>query len=122
MSYVVEGLRLSVSTLSTIVKSHEEIETKCPVWTFLLAAALLEKLESTLAAWFKQVYESNATIDTTHLEDKAVHIATYLGITNFSASNGWINSFKRRHNIVCRIPSGNSSSVYPKTVEDWKNY
>jgi hypothetical protein len=62
----------------------------------------LEKLESALAAWFKQSCESSAFIDGTHLKEKALHIATHLGIANFSAFNGWISRFKRRHNIVYR--------------------
>jgi hypothetical protein len=35
----------------------------------------LEKLESALAAWFKQAGEGNASIDGTHLKEEALHIA-----------------------------------------------
>jgi hypothetical protein len=74
------------------------------VWTFLEAA----ELESTLAAWFKWAPESNASIDGTHLKEKALHIAVWLEVANFSASSGWINRFKRKHNIVYRIRSSES--------------
>jgi hypothetical protein len=42
-----------------------------------------------------------------------------MGIANFSASNGWIDRFKKRHKPVYRTESGESRSVDP--VEDWKN-
>jgi hypothetical protein len=61
----------------------------------------LEKLESALAAWFKPACENNAFLDGAHVK-KALHIAAHLGLTNLSASNGWIAGFKRRHNIVYR--------------------
>jgi centromere protein B len=54
----------------------------------------LEKVESALAAWFKPARESNASVDGTHLKDKALHIVDRLGVANFSASNGWIIRFK----------------------------
>jgi hypothetical protein len=80
-----------------------------------------KKLESALAAWFKQACESNVSIAVTHLKEKALHIASYLGITIFSASNGWIDRYKRRENIVYRTLSGKSRSVDPETEEDRKN-
>jgi hypothetical protein len=45
-----------------------------------------------------------------------------LGIVNFLASNGQFGRFKRRCNIVYINLSGESRSVDPETVEDWKNY
>jgi hypothetical protein len=47
-----------------------------------------EKLESALAAWFKQARENNASTDDTHLKEKALHIIACLGIANFLASSG----------------------------------
>jgi centromere protein B len=60
-----------------------------------------QKLESALVACFKQAHETNVSIDGTHLKEKA-YITAHLGTAKFSASNGWINRFRRRHNIVYR--------------------
>ena len=38
----------------------------------------------------------------------------------FKASNGWLEKFKNRHAIVFRALCGESSSVDPVTVEEWK--
>jgi hypothetical protein len=82
-------LRLSMSTLYTIVKNCEEIEKRyvqcgpfSKQWK-LLKDSPLEKLESAFAAWFKQACDSNACIDGTCVKEKALHIAAHLGMANF---------------------------------------
>ncbi|CAF1413160.1 unnamed protein product, partial [Rotaria sordida] len=37
----------------------------------------------------------------------------------FKASNGWLEKFRRRHNISHRVISGESSSVDVTSVNDW---
>jgi hypothetical protein len=65
---------------------------------------------------------TNASIDGTHLKKKGLHVSAHLEVVSFSASNGWIGRFKRRHNIAYRNLSGKSRSVDSETIEDWKNY
>jgi centromere protein B len=107
-------LRLSVSTLITVVKKCEEIARRCvqcgPLSKKrkLLKHSPLEELECSLSAWFKQARENNASTDGTHFNSKDFHITVCLGIANFSASEGWIDRFKRRHNVLHRTISGES--------------
>jgi hypothetical protein len=120
-------LRLSMCTLNSDVKNHEGTERKyvqCGPFSKQqksLKRSPLEKLECALAAWFKLACESNASIDSTHLKEKALHIVTRLGIVNFSASNGWIDRFEGRHLIVYRTLPGESRIIDPETADDWKN-
>jgi hypothetical protein len=74
----------------------------------------LEELEFALAEWFKYVYESNASIDGTHLKEKALHNTAIWGKANFLAFNLVGDNY--------RAVSGESRSVGLETVEDWKNY
>jgi hypothetical protein len=46
---------------------------------------------------------SNASTGGTHLKEKGLRISAHLEVANFSASNGWIGRFMRRHNIAYRI-------------------
>jgi hypothetical protein len=57
-----------------------------------------------------------------HLKGKALNIAAHLPTTNFSATNGWLDRFKGRHNTAYRNLSGESKSVDSETAEDWKYY
>ena len=55
-------------------------------------------LEYALAAMFKQAQACNAAVDGTTIREEAWRIAVFLGVYNFTASNGWINRYKNRHN------------------------
>ncbi|PFX20594.1 Tigger transposable element-derived protein 6 [Stylophora pistillata] len=39
---------------------------------------------------------------------------------SFMASNGWLESFKARHNIRCAVLSGEAADVDPTVVDDWE--
>jgi carbonic anhydrase/acetyltransferase-like protein (isoleucine patch superfamily) len=66
-----------LSTLNAIVKNHEETERRhvqCGPFSKqqkTLKCSSLEKMESAVAAWFKQARKYNASIDGTHLKEKA---------------------------------------------------
>jgi hypothetical protein len=86
-----------------------------------LECSLLEELEYALPARLKQACVGNASKDGTHLKEKALHIASHLGIARLLASNGWINRFSKIHKIVYRTLSAEGMSQ-SETVGDWKNY
>ncbi|KRX58574.1 Tigger transposable element-derived protein 4 [Trichinella sp. T9] len=46
------------------------------------------------------------------LQTKAIDIARRMGINDFHASNGWLESFTRRHNIKFRTISGEAAAVH----------
>jgi hypothetical protein len=117
-------LGIVLSTLNTIVKSRKDTE-KCYAQCGRFSGQMkslkqspFEELESLLPVWFKQARGSNAVIRGTLLREKALHIATRLGIEDLKASNGWINSFKKRHSVVYRNASGECTSVDSSTVEE----
>jgi hypothetical protein len=57
----------------------------------------------------------------TNIQSKAKEIAQRLQIENFQASNGWLESFKARHNINFRSLSGESAGADLEAAEDWKS-
>ena len=62
---------------------------------------------------------SNIPVSGTMLKEEATIIAEKLGITGFAASNGWLESFKRQHNIGNMKVSGEAGGVRQDTVESW---
>lgn len=98
-------LRLPVSTLRTLVKNRHEIEEKYKsggVQRKKHKVGKFDKLEKILIKWFHQTRAANLPISGPIICDKARKIAEELKITDFNASNGWINRFKNRHGIVYR--------------------
>jgi hypothetical protein len=55
------------------------------------------------------------------LQSKAKEIAQRLNTENFQASNGWLESFRARHNINFRSLSGESAGVDSEAAENWKS-
>ena len=43
-----------------------------------------------------------------------------MDIVDFKASNGWIESFRKRHGISFNVISGESASVPENVCDDWK--
>lgn len=54
------------------------------------------------------------------LKEEALAVAQQLGCSNFKASNGWLASFKSRHNLKLFAVSGEAGDVTDDTVVAWK--
>lgn len=56
------------------------------------------------------------------VQEKALLFARELQIpeTEFKASKGWLSRFRDRHNISFQTVCGESGSVSPETVTEWK--
>lgn len=55
------------------------------------------------------------------LKEKALKFASDLGIDSFKASNGWLESFLKRNNIVFKTMSGERGAVDTNVVQNWKS-
>jgi len=55
------------------------------------------------ALLFKLAQASKTAVDGTTVREKALYIGVCLGVHNFTASNGWINRYKNRHNTAYEL-------------------
>ena len=53
------------------------------------------------------------------VQEYAKKVTRKLGKTEFKASNGWLESFRKRHQVVFNELCGESSDVNSETVEEW---
>ena len=56
------------------------------------------------------------------LKEKALKCASELGVENFKASNGWLDSFLKWNNTVFRVQSGERGEVDSDVVKNWKEH
>ena len=70
--------------------------------------------------WFCLARERNIPVSGPMLKEEALMIAEKLGNHSFKASNGWLDSFKKRHNIKQLVVSGESADVSEETVDAWR--
>ncbi|XP_012494754.1 PREDICTED: major centromere autoantigen B isoform X1 [Propithecus coquereli] len=112
------------STLSTILKNKRAIlasERKYGVASTCRKTNKLspyDKLEGLLIAWFQQIRAAGLPVKGIILKEKALRIAEELGMDDFTASNGWLDRFRRRHGVVscsgvARARSRNSAPRTP---------
>ncbi|XP_001380458.2 major centromere autoantigen B [Monodelphis domestica] len=96
------------STLSTILKNKRAIlasERKFGVASTCRKTNKLspyDKLEGLLIAWFQQIRAAGLPVNGIILKEKALRIAEELGMEDFTASNGWLDRFRRRHGVMSR--------------------
>ena len=70
--------------------------------------------------WFVNVRAKNHRVSVPMVQEYtyAKKVAQKLGKTEFKASNGWLESFRKRHQIVFNELCGESSDVISETIEE----
>lgn len=79
-----------------------------------------EEINKILYQWFSDNRARNLPISGPMLQEQAKQIAQRLGKTDFKASNGWLESFRSRHEISFKQICGEAKDVNISTVDEWK--
>ena len=77
-------------------------------------------MNSALYQWYTIATSKNIYPNGTQLSEKAKQIAQHLGYSDFKASNGWLDRWKRRNNVRQMRICGESGDVSGEIVELWK--
>ena len=84
-------------------------------------AATFTDVNEAVYKWYLLARQRNIPVSGPMLQEEACEIATRLDpSTTFKASNGWLDSFKKRHNIKQMTVSGECGDVRDETVSGWK--
>lgn len=78
-----------------------------------------DKLNELVHKWLTQVRSKNIPVTGPMMKAAALKIAAELSIDSFSASNGWLECFRKRHNIKWSQINGEASDVNPVLVNNW---
>lgn len=113
---------IPVSTLKTLLKKREEIESSA--FSGISKRRRVRKgknedLEEVLYQWFQQARGNNLPINGPIMTEKANEIAKGLGINDFSGSAGWLDRFRKRYGIKYRQISGEAEAVDDDSIAPW---
>lgn len=113
---------LSTSTVATIWKNREIIlaafennQSNCKK----LKKCDKSDLDEALLIWFKIQRSNGLPMSGPILKAQAEKLAVELGYRDFKCTNGWLDRFKNRYNIVYVKDSREALSVDLTVVNDW---
>lgn len=112
------GLRKS--TVSNIWKNREKIQKDWKINDQKKKMRLPShpKVDEMLFKWFQQKRANNFPVSGPMLQIKAEEFGKLIG-EDFKCSSGWLDRFKKRHNIVFGKICGESASVDRNVTDDW---
>ncbi|RWR99523.1 tigger transposable element-derived protein 6-like protein, partial [Dinothrombium tinctorium] len=90
-----------------ILKTYENFDAKRKRTKVNLKYSNLDEI---MWEWFKKASSMGLTLSGSILQEKVQHFAQQLSI-DFKDSNGWLEKFKKRHQIKSYTVSGESGSV-----------
>ena len=70
--------------------------------------------------WFCVARSKGLPVSGKLLQTKALMFSLQCDEDDFMAYNGWLESFKSRHNICCAAVCGEAADVGRKVVDEWK--
>lgn len=121
-SVVCKTHNLSTSTVSTIWKNRDKLRIafeKNQSQVKKIRRCEKNDLDEALITWFKVKRSENIPINGPILKIQADKLADQLGYKGFICSDGWLNRFKNRHQIVFGKIVGEEGSVNKSDVSNW---
>lgn len=113
------------NTLSTIMKNKDKVlenqgDYNANSKRKRLTGCVNNDVDEAMLKWVTTARGKNLPLSGTLIREKAKEFAVALGREDFSASVGWLDKFKKRHNIVQMSVCGESASADLQSSEDWK--
>ncbi|XP_019636442.1 PREDICTED: tigger transposable element-derived protein 4-like [Branchiostoma belcheri] len=98
----------------------EDFESNTPLDRKRLKVTGNEELNMLVWEWFKDAKARRLPVSGPMLQVKALQFAKDLGKSEFKASNGWLESFRKRHNVAFGTMSGERGDVPAQVAGSWK--
>ena len=81
-----------------------------------------EEANNIMLEFFIKCRAQNIPVTGPMLQANEAEIASYLQTEKFSASNGWLEAFRRQNNVNFRALCGESANVDKEAADDWKRH
>lgn len=84
-------------------------------------ASQTQNIDEAMYEWYQRARTfKNIPVTGPMLQEKAKRASEELGDSEFTASNGWLDRFKKRFNIKSNVISGEAGGVREETVTSWQ--
>jgi len=80
------------------------------------------EIDKAIVIWLKSMRHTGISINGNLFKKKAQQFAENLNISDFCASDGWLDRCKKRNSITFRDIVGESASVSPEMYSEWINF
>ena len=77
----------------------EEFEGNAPAGRKRHRGTQFNDVNEAMYTWYRMARQRNIPVSGGMLKEEVLAVAQQLGCSNFKASNGWLASFKSRHNL-----------------------
>ncbi len=116
---------LPASTISTIMKDKEKIlahfnENKSST-TKRIRQSNYAEIEDAVMSWYNSAMKMKVPIDGPIVQAQALKYATMLKQTEFKASSGWLDGFKKRQQLSWKSIVGQAGLVDTDVTENYVN-
>ncbi|XP_057299236.1 tigger transposable element-derived protein 4-like [Hydractinia symbiolongicarpus] len=113
------------NTLSYWVKNKSDIFTKYESGQYgvkrqKLSSGKYDNIDKAVYKWFVNARERTVPISGQIIREKALDFAKQFNEPDFKASEGWLDRWKYRQNIIYRIISGEEKSCTPGMTASWE--
>jgi len=116
--------KISKSTIAGIVRNREKYEhtnDQC-VKRKKIRCGDYPEIDKAIVIWLKSMRHAGISINGNLFKKKAQQFAENLNISDFCASDGWLDRCKKRNSITFRDIVGESASVSPEMYSEWINF
>lgn len=101
---------ISKTTVHNIKKNaqllKERLKTENPKMKRKYRSTRFQQVNNMTIDWFHRMRRMDAGISGPMLQEAALYFAEKMHLPEFKASNGWLDSFKKRHNMSSKTLSG----------------
>lgn len=108
----------TVKNKDVLLKEYEEFKS-CGVKR--KRQEKFSELNEAVLQWFKCARSKHIPLSGTLIKEKAIQIAEAVGERDFCASNGWLEKFCHRNNIVFKSICGESADIDEEVLTEWKS-
>ncbi len=86
-----------------------------------VCASQYGELNGLLHRWFTMARSKTFLLAAPILQEKALHFAREMSLSDFKASNGWLESWRKKYAIQFHKVCGESGDVNMETVGDYRS-